>query len=300
VIVNLLGNALKFTDRGEVLMRAWWQPAGRLGACARLYVEVKDTGTGVDPRYVESIFAPFEQGDLSTTRRYGGTGLGLAIAKRLVEGMSGEIECESLLGEGTTFRFYVRVEESAEPAADPEASLVPPVADLVPVQNSLPGLRVLVAEDNPVNRRLVSQMLKRMGINPDLAPDGLAAARMAAERRYDLILMDCMMPVMDGFQASAQIRADERAQGAGAVAPPAVIVAITANAFVEDRERCLATGMDDHLGKPFTFDQLRSAVMRGAARAAEARSSLHLARAIQGIPMPAPLPCCSEQAPADR
>lgn len=299
VIVNLLGNALKFTERGEVVVRAWWQPAGRLGACARLYVEVKDTGNGVDSRFVESIFAPFEQGDLSTTRRYGGTGLGLAIAKKLVEGMAGEIECESVLGAGTTFRFFVRVEETAEPAVDPEAALVPPVADLVPAQSALPGLRVLVAEDNPVNRRLVTQMLKRMGINPDLAPDGSAAARMAAERRYDLILMDCMMPVMDGFQAAAQIRADERAQGAGTVAAPAVIVAITANAFLEDRERCLAAGMDDHLGKPFTFDQLRSAVVRGAARAAEVRSALRLALATQGVPMPVASPCGQEQAPAD-
>jgi signal transduction histidine kinase/FixJ family two-component response regulator len=307
VIVNLLGNALKFTDRGEVVMRAWWQPAGRLGVCSRLYVEVKDTGTGVDPRYIESIFAPFEQGDLSTTRRYGGTGLGLAIARKLVQGMSGEIECESMLGAGTTFRFYVRVEESPQPTADPEVSLLPPVADPVPVERSLSGLRVLVAEDNPVNRRLVSQMLKRMGINPDLAPDGGAAARMAADRRYDLILMDCMMPVMDGFQAAAQIRADERTQGAGTVAPPAVIVAITANAFLEDRERCLAAGMDDHLGKPFTFDQLRSAVLRGAARATEARSTLLLAMATRGVPMPVPLlvplpgdlPCGSAQAPAD-
>lgn len=288
VIVNLVGNALKFTERGEVVLKAWSQPGTRHGASARLYVEVKDTGTGIEPRYIDSIFAPFEQGDLSTTRRYGGTGLGLAIARKLVEGMAGEIECESRLGQGTTFRFYVRVDECPEPAPEAAGTTLPVGNEPVPVSHPMPELRVLVAEDNPVNRRLLSQMLKRLGINPDLAPDGAAAARMAGERHYDLILMDCMMPVMDGFEATVRIRENERLADSAAAQPPAVIVAITANAFFEDRERCLAMGMDDHLGKPFTFDQLRTVVLRGAARSSEARSALHLVQAVEGQPLPAP------------
>jgi CheY-like chemotaxis protein len=129
----------------------------------------------------------------------------------------------------------------------------------------LTGLRVLVAEDNPLNRRLLVQMLKKFDLNPDLAPDGAAAAEMAIRHHYNLILMDCMMPVMDGFEATARIRAALSAPEGGDSLPiRPVIIAITANAFHEDRGRCLAAGMDDYLSKPFTFDQLRSILQRWA------------------------------------
>lgn len=264
VIVNLVGNALKFTERGEIVVRCWLQPAASPGARAKLCVEVGDTGPGVDSRYLESIFMPFEQGDLSTTRRYGGTGLGLAIAKKLVEGMGGEIECESVLGAGTRFRFSVRVGIGKVTPEAAEAGQTATAETLEADVALLAQLRVLVAEDNPVNRKLLSQMLKRLGIVPDLAPDGAAAVRLAADHRYDLILMDCMMPVMDGFEAALRIRArlSEGSGDAGASSP--VIIAITANAFREDRDRCLAAGMDDHLGKPFTFEHLKAVLMRGA------------------------------------
>jgi signal transduction histidine kinase/AmiR/NasT family two-component response regulator len=264
VIVNLVGNALKFTERGEIVVRCWLQSAASQASRAKLCVEVGDTGPGVDSRFLETIFMPFEQGDLSTTRRYGGTGLGLAIAKKLVEGMGGEIECESVLGAGTLFRFSVRVgmgEATAE-AAEAAQTKTPEALEADPAL--LSQLRVLVAEDNPVNRKLLSEMLKRLGINPDLAADGAAAVRLAADHHYDLILMDCMMPVMDGFEAALRIRAHALASRVGPVGQAPVIVAITANAFREDRERCLASGMDDHLGKPFTFEQLKKAVLRGA------------------------------------
>ncbi|MCC7369505.1 MAG: response regulator [Chloroflexi bacterium] len=253
VLGNLVNNAVKFTETGEVRVQVGAQADGP--AAVVLSVSVSDTGIGISPEIQRSLFQAFVQADSSTTRRFGGTGLGLAISKRLVELMGGEISVTSAPGEGSTFRFTVRL---ALPSAVPD-SLLPATAPAGavagssgPPDTSTDGLlrgRVLLVEDNFMNQRVVTMMLERLGYGLDIVDNGLAAIDAVSTRSpYDLILMDCHMPELDGFEATRRIR---QLAVPGAKTP---IVALTANAFPADRQRCLDAGMDDYMAKPISYE----------------------------------------------
>ncbi len=247
VVTNLVGNAIKFTTVGAV--RVSLGPAGTLQAPA-LRVTVADTGIGIAADHLGQVFEKFTQGDTSTTRRFGGTGLGLAITQQLVHLLGGEVEVESTLGVGTTFRVTIPVvvldwreaqagvsEERRELRA---RSLTPSTAALVQ-----PPREVLLVEDNEVNALVALHLLQRAGHHVTHARNGREAVEACRAASFDVILMDCMMPELDGFEATAQIRAMEATGGRRTR-----IVAMTANAFAQDRERCVSAGMDDYLAKP--------------------------------------------------
>jgi len=241
VLLNLLGNAVKFTERGSVSVSCALEDADSPTPLLRL--QVRDTGVGIAPGRIRHLFSAFEQGDNSTTRRYGGTGLGLAITRHLAELMQGDVGVESSEGSGSLFWFTARVQR----AHDPEVAAVDtPVrsdeAELT-LRREHAGARVLLVEDNTVNQMVAGELLRGAGLQVDVADDGLQAIQKAAKQRYALILMDVQMPQLDGLQAARAIR---RLPGMERVP----IVAMTANAFSEDRDACLAAGMDDHITKP--------------------------------------------------
>ncbi|OBS32030.1 hypothetical protein A9O67_10770 [Tepidimonas fonticaldi] len=266
VLFNLVGNAIKFTDRGGVtlVVRAEPQPDGRW----RTEWAVHDTGIGIPPAQLARIFDPFVQGEGAANRRYGGTGLGLAISRELVQRMGGALTVQSTPGQGSTFTVTLPL-APAEPAPDAAA---PPAAAPAPAgeedEGALP-LDILVAEDHPVNRRVIEALLTRAGHRVTFADDGRAAVALAQQRAFDLVLMDMQMPEMDGLQATEALRRWEAAQPDRA---PLRIVALTANAFGEDRERCLAAGMDGFLAKPIERAALQQ-VLADAQRAKRRRVS---------------------------
>ncbi|MBP6902726.1 MAG: PAS domain S-box protein [Burkholderiaceae bacterium] len=273
VLLNLVGNAVKFTHRGRIELRVFPVPLqpglAPAGAPHRLRFEVADTGIGIAAEQVPHLFEPFEQADASTTRRFGGTGLGLAISKRLTELMGGRIGVQSQLGQGSLFWIELPLRGAlATPRPALAAPLLPPSAPLpaAGLAGRLQGLRVLLAEDNAINQEVASSLLHALGLQVDLAADGETAVRLAGERRYDLILMDVQMPVLDGLRATAAIR---RLPG-GADLP---IVAMTANAFDEDRAACLAAGMNDYLAKPVEPQQLGRCLATWLYRAAPAAAA---------------------------
>ncbi|MBI3678810.1 MAG: PAS domain S-box protein [Acidobacteria bacterium] len=245
VLVNLLSNAVKFTERGEVSLDASSRQIeqGRY----ELSFQIRDTGIGIPLDRVSRLFQPFSQGDASTKRQFGGTGLGLAISKRLCELMGGHILVESTPGEGSIFRFTILVEEATPIPAISEVHLRPARCD---------DIRVLVAEDNLVNQRVATRMLTRLGCRADVAINGVEVLKALQEKRYDLILMDCQMPEMDGLEATREIR---RLEGSGGRVP---IIALTANALPGQREECLEAGMDDYLPKPVRLQELVEKVER--------------------------------------
>ena len=239
VLVNLLGNAIKFTETGEINLRA--AVASTEGPKVSLHFSVADTGIGVPEDKLELIFQAFSQADSSTTRAYGGTGLGLTISSRLVELMGGKIWVESTVGRGSVFHFTADFEL-------PERSLVldqEAVLSQDPKRKAGFGLRILVTEDNVVNQNVALRLLKKEGHHVVLAKNGLEAIRFSAEQEFDVILMDLQMPEMSGIEATAAIRDRERESG---IRIP--IVAMTAHAMKGDRERCLAAGMDGYISKP--------------------------------------------------
>jgi len=247
LLTNLVGNAVKFTDRGTITVRVR-EVAG--DADLTLRFEVADTGIGIDPTLQERIFSPFEQADGSTTRRYGGTGLGLAICREMVALMDGEIGVESRPCVGSTFWFTLPTRRTAPP---PSPALAPSPRN--PTAPRCHG-RILVAEDNPVNQQVAAAMLDALGHHVVVVADGREAVAAVDDGGFDLCLMDCQMPEMDGFEATAAIR-DGETEG---VHLP--IVALTAHAVAGDRDRCLAAGMDDYLSKPFTERGLAAMVVR--------------------------------------
>jgi len=236
ILLNLAGNAIKFTERGQVRVLVAVSDAGEGRAAVRL--EVQDTGIGIAPEVQARLFSRFTQADASTTRKYGGTGLGLAISRHLVELMHGRIGVDSTPGEGT--RFYC---DLCLPVAEAPLASAPPPAAAGPSEIQHIPRRVLVVDDNQVNRLVAHKMLVRQGCEVIEACDGREAVRLAAEGAFALILMDCQMPELDGYAATAAIRA----RSTGRRVP---IVAMTANAMEGDRERCLAAGMDDYMTKP--------------------------------------------------
>jgi len=217
-------------------------------------VAIADTGIGIPKDQIERLFDDFVQVDASTQRRFGGTGLGLAISKQLVEAMGGEVGVDSTPGVGSTFWFTLpKADERCGVEPAPEVRPEP-----APVVTAHAGpRRVLLAEDNRLNQRLAVRVLETFGYQVDTANDGAAALELARSGSYDLVLMDCLMPGMDGFEATRQIRAEEA--GTGRHLP---IIALTANAMPEDRNACLAAGMDDFVSKPFTRVALRQATER--------------------------------------
>ena len=250
VLTNILGNAIKFTDEGEVRVEARWEARADSGW---LFVDVHDTGIGIRKEAISKLFSPFSQADASTSRRYGGTGLGLSISQRLVALMGGEITVVSEPGVGSTFSFNLRAEAVEAPARG--ASLAP----AAPLEAApLRALRVLVAEDNPVNQMVAELMLQKLGCTTVVAQDGERALELIAAQRFDLVLMDMQMPVMDGPEATRHLRAAEAAAGG----PRLPVVALTANAMAENRAECIAAGMDQFLSKPIRIEELEATLAR--------------------------------------
>jgi|GEM_PF-3311687 PAS domain S-box-containing protein len=245
VLLNLLSNAVKFTERGSVTLHASFENMGQ--GRGRLFFAVTDTGTGISTEDRGRLFRPFEQVDSSHSRRHGGTGLGLAISDRLVKLMGGLIELDSTPGLGSTFRFSIPVLVAppgyAAPAKNAEETMSP-------VSEACCSMRILVADDNLVNQKVIGMMLRRMGISPDFAHNGVEAVKMALAKNYDTILMDVQMPVMDGLEATRQILKNlpENARPE--------IVALTAHARAEDVKACLEAGMVAHLSKPLKAQDL--------------------------------------------
>lgn len=245
IIVNLLGNAIKFTFAGsvQVILHCRWLDAQN----AHVEIAVVDTGIGIAAEKQALIFQPFCQADGSTLRRFGGSGLGLAIVQKLCELMHGNIELDSAPGRGSTFR--IAFDTAARRAARTEQEAVK--------STPLPPAHVLIVEDNAINQMVVANMLESLGLHVTTAGNGVEALDMLEKHAFDLILMDCQMPEMDGYQCTQRIRRDERAHLASIP-----IVALTANAMIEDREQCLAAGMSDYLSKPVTMQILHDKLQR--------------------------------------
>ncbi len=271
VLMNLVGNAVKFTERGTVSIQV--SIAERVGDSVLVHYEVVDTGVGIPLEQQKRLFKPFSQGDASMTRKFGGTGLGITIAKRLAEQMGGTIGIESEPGKGTRAWFTVKLVDAS--AAHPLTASVPsPLAVAVPASpantnvstiddpppSALPPkaetnrkLRILVAEDNPVNQKVAAALLGRLGHDVKIAPNGQVAVDLWRESEFDAILMDCQMPELDGYEATREIRRLEQ----GRRVAPIWICAVTAHAMTEDRGKCLAAGMDDYMPKPYTVKDLQ-------------------------------------------
>ena len=237
ILGNLVSNAIKFTEEGFVCLEVEAQEH-------QLLLSVRDSGIGLSPQATARIFEAFRQADSTTTRRYGGTGLGLAISRRLARFMGGELSVRSAPGQGSTFTLQLPLQRVTAGAA----AAHPPIA-----KGSLEGLEVLVAEDNLINQLVVRRLLERHGVRVWMSSDGQECLAAWRERPPDIILMDCQMPVCDGLEATRQIRAQ------GGTLP---IVALTASSMPGDRDRCLAAGMSDHLGKPIDADLLERTLAR--------------------------------------
>ncbi|MEK8026976.1 hybrid sensor histidine kinase/response regulator [Pseudaquabacterium rugosum] len=300
LLLNLLINAVKFTERGHVRLHIEQQGTAAGTGHVILRLSVADSGIGIDPQRLDSLFDTFAQADSSTTRRYGGSGLGLAICRHLVERMDGRIDVHSQPGQGSRFDCTLRLAPACAPAAPaprhtpwpdtpplgtrapgpaapawPDSALggfdappsawsdlsadtprlLPPGDDVDWLRRHGRGKRVLLAEDNPINQTVACELLRRAGLEVAVADDGVQALRQASQPGWDLILMDVQMPHLDGLQV---VRALRRLPG-GAAVP---VIAMTANAFAEDREACLAAGMNDHLSKPVAPQRLYALLRR--------------------------------------
>jgi len=249
IITNLVGNAIKFTSRGSVSLQI--SVESKTAETVTLRFSIRDTGIGIPAEKLQGIFEPFTQADSSTTRKYGGTGLGLAISKQLAEMMGGRICIESIEGEGSTFWFtaVLGIQKDAVPLTAQPVSTEKP-AD--PVERDLSGIRILIAEDEPINQIVTMSIIRKSGYQADLARNGSEALKMLEENDYTLVLMDCMMPEMNGYEATAAIR-DPASKARNHNIP---VIALTARAMREDQEQCLAAGMDDFLSKPLEVAEL--------------------------------------------
>lgn len=282
VLVNLLTNAVKFTERGSV--RVCVVP--RSGD--RLEIAVEDTGMGIAPDRLKAVFEQYTQADASTARTHGGTGLGLTICRRLAEAMEGGLTAESTPGEGSVFRFVIPLRTSegeATPTPARSGAATPPTSPLpaasgdgqapdgpraggvvMSATSILPSARVLLAEDNPTMQKVTALTLKRLGYRPEVVDNGRKAVVSVRSKAYDVVLMDIMMPVMDGLEATRQIREDHGRH------PAPAIVALTANAMEGDRERCIRAGCDDYLSKPVDPRHLAATIEQAISQRADAEA----------------------------
>ncbi|MDP3539994.1 MAG: PhnD/SsuA/transferrin family substrate-binding protein [Azonexus sp.] len=251
ILINLAGNAIKFTAAGSVAVHVL--PSEETAHDLLLRIEVRDTGIGISAEDQKRLFTAFEQADGSTTRKYGGSGLGLAICRRLAQMMGGNIGVESQVGAGSTFWFTARLEKAAKPAGS--MSEQPTASAEAQIRAHFTGTRVLLVEDEPINQEVSQGFLEEVGLRVDLAENGLEAVEMARDVDYALILMDMQMPRMNGIEATRAIRALPGRE-------KTLILAMTANAFEEDRQRCLDAGMKDHIGKPVDPDQLFETLLK--------------------------------------
>ena len=275
ILLNLLSNAVKFTDKGSIDVRVSQQERLQDSRVV-IRVAVSDTGIGISAEAQKILFKSFSQADASTNRRYGGTGLGLAISKRLAELMGGEIGVESQVGRGSQFWFTVKlpIRRDSGPIMQGLGSLQNVVANTGASAPSR-GL-VLVAEDNAINQRVAAILLTKLGYTPDLACDGREALQKVQQQHYDIILMDCQMPNMDGFEATTAIRALPNGHSR------VPIIAVTANVLAGQREKCLAAGMDDYIPKPINREMLENVIQKflhaEPAAPTEADTEVHLTR----------------------
>jgi CheY-like chemotaxis protein len=261
ILLNLLGNGVKFTQSGSVELSV--ECVSEPGGAAVLRFVVADTGIGIAADAQARLFQSFVQADASMTRRFGGTGLGLAISRRLAELHGGAVGVDSEPGRGSRFWFTVAVQ-----AAEAGGQEVRATAEVRSVRDTAPGdttislsqqvhaRRVLVVEDNAVNQKVAGSLLRKLGHRVDFVANGHEAVEAVQAIPYDLILMDCQMPEMDGYEATRAIRE------LSGIASRVPIIALTANAMAGDRERCVAAGMDDYLPKPLRFEDLSAAVER--------------------------------------
>ena len=251
ILLNLLSNAIKFSAKGTIEVRA---SSVDTGSGFQLTVAVSDRGIGIAPEKVPLLFQPFSQLSPGLTRGYGGSGLGLAISKRLAELMHGSIRVESVANEGSVFTFEIRLGRPTKLTTVPIPPLIPGLSQH---RNEKGALKVLIVEDNLVNQQVLSSMVELLGHRAEVVSDGFAALQRVKDAPYDIVLTDLMMPEMDGLETARRLREIENGRGA-------FVVAVTAAARVEDRERCLAAGMDGFLAKPFTIEALRALFARFA------------------------------------
>lgn len=254
VVTNLLGNALKFGEGGTIKFTGSCIDSPARDPRRWIRIQVEDSGIGMSAAQVASLFQRFSQADASTTRRFGGSGLGLAICKHLVELMDGKIHVESESGIGSRFWFDLPLLPSIEAGAIAESLGQRPVPKRNDEAGPLGDAHILVAEDNEVNQLVIVSMLERLGVKVSVANDGIEAVNAVQSESFDLVLMDCQMPKMDGFEATEKIRASASTQ----LGLP--IIALTANVRLEDRQKCIAAGMDDFLAKPVAFSALVSMI----------------------------------------
>lgn len=245
ILINLVGNAVKFTEKGQIRVRVFFPPAQESADIAaghiQLAFEVQDTGIGILPGQLNRLFQSFSQVDSSVTRKYGGIGLGLSISNKLVQLMNGKITAESQPGLGSVFMFTIDTQAAPQRSIPSTAATIPDLASKYP-------LRILIAEDNPVNQQLAVITLNKMGYSPSVADNGREAIDRLKEEHFDLIFMDVQMPEIDGLEATRLIRqkGDKKT----------VIIAMTANATIQDRDDCLNEGMNDYLCKPVDLGEL--------------------------------------------
>ncbi len=243
VLTNLVGNAVKFTQSGSVELKI--SRIRRADQLTTLLFEITDTGVGISQEALGQIFEKFSQADGSITRKFGGTGLGLSISKQLVELMNGKMGAESQKGKGSTFWFELPLPEHSSSTIEASTILTTDFSGEL-----RQGLHVLVVDDNMVNQKVAQRMLHKLGVSVDTADNGLEAIEIAQRISFDVIFMDCQMPEMDGFTATAELRKTEHD------CEPRTIIAMTANAMQGDRERCISAGMNDFIAKPVRIAEL--------------------------------------------
>ncbi len=267
VLLNLLSNAVKFTDKGAVSIEI--MKLDETDSETKLQFAVRDTGIGISEEAQKNLFQSFTQADASTTRRFGGTGLGLAICRRIVELMGGSISVTSVLGKGSAFLFGIQFTKQKASVPSLNGSVMPECSKAAAGFSAAPnGSHVLFAEDNKINQLVGLKQLNKLGYNVDIVSNGREAVEAWQREKYNVILMDCQMPEMDGYEATRKIRELETEQNL----PPAQIIAMTAHAMQGARELCLAAGMNDYISKPVDKEELKKVLEKTAASATRATS----------------------------